>query len=140
MSQHSCTAFVLHCMDFRLQKAIHSYLDEKGVLGDCDIVAVAGAAKGIVEPAKPAEKEYLLTQLELSIKLHGTKVVYLMNHTDCGAYGGAMAFDTQEEEAEHHFAHMEKAAAVIREKHSDIVVKNVLIRVDGSEDIKFEES
>ena len=42
---HQCKAIIIHCMDFRLIKETQRWLGEKGYLGDCDIVSIAGASK-----------------------------------------------------------------------------------------------
>lgn len=49
---------------------------------------MAGGAKSLASPEHEADREFLLAQVEKSIRLHGTDRVILMLHSDCGAYGG----------------------------------------------------
>jgi carbonic anhydrase len=53
-----------------------------------------------------------LEQIRKSIRLHGTKLVILMLHSDCGAYGGlAGSFaGNARAEAEHHEEELRRAA------------------------------
>lgn len=83
-------------MDFRFGEAIKNWLKEKGLLNNCDIVSLTGASKGLVSPKNPAEPEIILRQIEISSNLHKISQVILMNHTDCGAYGGRDAFASGE--------------------------------------------
>lgn len=52
-----------------------------------DLFMVAGGAKGFADEDGSLDKNFLFSQLEKSIKLHKPKVVILMVHSDCGAYG-----------------------------------------------------
>lgn len=127
---HTCKAAILHCIDFRLGPAVKAWLEEKNHLGDCDIVSVAGATKDFTFP---------LEQLELSHKLHDTSTVVLMNHTDCGAYGGRSAFGSDDEETETHFSAMSQAKAKLLERLPHLEVRTVLARIDGGGSVTFEE-
>jgi len=42
------------------------------------MVTIAGGVKNY---------SFVLEQIEISVRLHGTKEAYLINHEDCGAYG-----------------------------------------------------
>ena len=121
-------------MDFRLTDAINKWLEEKGIMNDCDIISVAGIAKVIADNPESPEAKFILKQFELSKKLHNTKTLYLMHHTDCGAYGGHKAFANLDEEKAKYKADMEKAREVIKSIVPDLEVKFVLtdIKDDGS--------
>ena len=129
---HHCKALIIHCIDFRLGKATKQYLEEQNLLGNCDIVSVAGAAKNIASPENDFEREFLMKQIEISKKLHGITDVILMNHTDCGAYGGRSVFASSEEEKKKHFEDMEQAAEMILKKYPDVNVKKILADIDDS--------
>ncbi|MDE3166209.1 MAG: hypothetical protein KGN36_10410, partial [Acidobacteriota bacterium] len=53
---------------------------------------IAGGAKSLASPKNETDREFVLDQLRTSIRLHGTRRVILMLHSDCGAYGGLDAF------------------------------------------------
>ncbi len=135
---HTCKALVFHCIDFRFGKAIKKYLEENNLLGNCDIIAVAGAAKNIVASANDADRMFILKQIELSKSLHNIKEVILINHTDCGAYGGRKAFPSRAEEENQHFMDMKKAADIIRAKYPDLRIKSVLANIEDSGEIHFD--
>lgn len=128
---HHCSTLVLHCIDFRLGRAIKEWLHEKGLLGDVDIVSVAGAAKNIVEPHAPSDREFVLRQIEISKRLHNINTVVLMNHTDCGAYGDVPRSV--------HEGHLVKAAESIRAAFADLDVRRALINISPDGSISIEE-
>lgn len=130
---------MLHCIDFRFGKAIKDYLADRGLLGDCDIVSVAGAAKNIAAPQKETDLEFVLRQIDISTRLHGITTVILMNHTDCGAYGGRSAFSSDDEEKEKHASDMQKAREIILSRYPDLRVKKILARIKESGEVSFEE-
>lgn len=111
-------------------------------MGDFDDVSLAGAAKNIVSPANEAERELVLRQIEISKRLHGIEEVILMNHTDCGAYGGHKAFESAEAEHRKHADDMEESRKIILERWPDLKVKKILAKLvsdDHAREIEFEE-
>lgn len=136
---HHCKALILHCIDFRFGEAIKNWLKEKGLLNNCDIVSLAGASKGLVNPKNPAEPEIILRQIEISSNLHKISQVILMNHTDCGAYGGRDAFASGEAEHSQHVGDMQEAKKLILNKFPELEVKTVLAKINPLEQINFEE-
>jgi len=128
---HTCTHALIRCMDFRLQKAIDEYMTVNNLVGDCDMISVAGVGKDII--ANP--DGFVATQVSLSKKLHDTKTVLLIHHMDCGAYGGHDAFESREAEKNFQIEEMKKAAIIIIEKQPGMVVKMLL--ADHLEDGSF---
>ena len=53
-----------------------------------DPIKIAGGAKVLASPEREADREFVLDQIRKSMRLHGTRRVILMVHSDCGAYGG----------------------------------------------------
>lgn len=107
-------------------------------MGDCDVVSIAGAVKTLVAPGNGNEQAHLLNQFNISKRLHGISEVILMNHTDCGAYGGRAAFGSEDEEKTKHVEDMKSAGALIKEHHPDVNIRYVLAHLDGHE-VRFEE-
>ncbi|MBU1180137.1 hypothetical protein KJ885_04290 [Patescibacteria group bacterium] len=131
---------LIHCMDFRLHEDIKNWMQNQGILGDTDLVSVAGAGKDIINPEWPLYREYVLRQVQLSIKLHDMKRVILMHHTDCGAYGGKSAFGgSPEKEEQKHIADMQGAAALLKQKWPDLQVSLVLAKMEGDKVVEFKE-
>ncbi|MFH1631531.1 MAG: carbonic anhydrase [bacterium] len=126
---HTCSTALVRCMDFRLGNAIKDYLESNNLYDDVDIISLAGAAKDLNDP----EGGVLETQLSLSKRLHSINTVILMNHTDCGGYGGRAAFESAEAEHKHHVDELGKAKEKLLAKYPDLTVKTVLadIKEDG---------
>ena len=135
---HACKALIIHCIDFRFAKAIKKYLEDQNLFGDIDIVSVAGAVKNIVEPKERGHADFLMKQIDISKTLHDIKQVILMNHTDCGAYGGRTAFYSDEEELNKHLSDLKSAKMRILEKFPEFEIKSVLAIISPNKNITFE--
>ena len=70
-------ATVVRCMDGRLHDLVANLLKKIGV-DSYDLISIAGATK---------EDTLVVNQIQLSVRLHHTKRIILINHEDCGAYG-----------------------------------------------------
>lgn len=136
---HDCKALIIHCIDFRFGSAIKKYLEENHLMDNCDIIAAAGAVKNLVAPISPFDREFILRQVEISHRLHHISQVILMNHTDCGAYGGRDAFDSTEAEHDQHVNDMQKAKEMIQAKFNDVDIKIVLAKISPIGQISFVE-
>jgi carbonic anhydrase len=129
---HHCKNIIIHCMDFRLQDDIAWHMKSKGIMGDCDVVSVAGVMKDLVSPEKPEYRDFILKQVRISHDLHNMRRVILLHHTDCGAYGGHKAFASEAEEDAKHVTDMREAAAIIRNAFPDVEVVPMLIKMTDS--------
>jgi carbonic anhydrase len=136
--KHACSTAIFHCIDFRFAADIKTYLEKENLLGDVDIVSIAGVAKNWVAPAKETDTEFVMRQLDISKRLHDVGKVVLMNHLDCGAYGGRKAFESDAAEHAAHVADLETARAMILAKYPDLEVKNVIAHIDEHANIRFE--
>lgn len=137
--EHHCKAFILHCMDFRLGKPIKELLERQGALGDCDIVSVAGGVKSLLSPKSSSDRDFILSQIDISVNLHRISEIILSNHTDCGAYGGSSKFDSFKKECEFHASEMKKAKEIILSKYPQLKVKMILGKILPSGQVQFEE-
>lgn len=126
---HNCKYLISHCIDFRLGKPLKKYLEDKGILGQCDLVSAAGGVKNT---------DFLLGQIEISVNLHQIKEVILINHTDCGAYGGSKNFEFFEKERDFHIQEMEKARDLVLAKYPDLKVSLLLAVIDPSGSVDFQ--
>jgi carbonic anhydrase len=110
--RYQCDAAILWCFDNRFNLGFQKFLKRIGVVHP-DPIKVAGGAKCLASPEQETEREFLLEQIRKSMRLHDTKRVILMVHSDCGAYGGladAFGGDAQAEAA-HHQRELALAAA-----------------------------
>jgi len=86
-AKYHCDAAVVWCFDNRFQLGFSKFLKRIGVVNS-DPIKIAGGAKSLASPEHEADREFVLDQIRKSVRLHGTKLVILMLHSDCGAYGG----------------------------------------------------
>ena len=101
--KYHCDAAILWCFDNRFELGFRKFLKRIGV-NNSDPIKVAGGAKCLASPDLETDREFVLEQIRKSIRLHATRRVILMVHSDCGAYGGlAGAFrgDAKAEAAHH---------------------------------------
>jgi carbonic anhydrase len=126
-------------MDFRFGPDIKAMLEKRGHLGDVDIVSVAGAVKPLVHPTHPAEAEFMLRQLEISQRLHNTSHVILLNHEDCGAYGGRKAFADEGTERRTHEIDLRAARELILARLPSMRVQLMLALLSADGEVSFKE-
>lgn len=134
---HTCPAIVIRCMDFRLSGPVHGFLVSLGLEDQYDEVSLAGATKGLAD-AVSGEVDLILRQIELAKKLHGVRKVYIIHHTDCGAYGGRGAFPddiTERAKQEEDMAISEKK---IKDVFDELEIYKVLARIGNNNQIDFE--
>lgn len=136
---HTCKSLLMHCMDFRFGSKMKEFMTEHSLMDDCDLVSFAGAAKNIVNPETQA---FALRQIEISKTLHEMKEVNLVNHLDCGAYGGRKSFESDEAEYAKLTGDLKEARDVVKAKWPDLEVKLWLAHIEEAEHEKkiwFEE-
>jgi len=109
--KYRCDAAIVWCFDNRFETGFRKYLKRIGVL-NYDPIKIAGGAKCLASPEHETDREFVLEQIRKSIRLHGTRKVILMLHSDCGAYGGlGQGFrGDSRAEAEHHNQELRIAA------------------------------
>ena len=114
--KYTCDAVVIWCFDNRFNLAFSKFLKRKGI-ANIDPVKVAGGAKCLASPENQGEQDFVIEQIRKSVRLHSTKLVILMVHSDCGAYGGLHAFkDDPTVEGDHHELELVKAAEVLKKR------------------------
>src|SRR5271165_5457913 len=114
-AKYHCDAAVVWCFDNRFQLGFSKFLKRIGVVNS-DPIKIAGGAKSLASPERESDREFVLEQIRLSMRLHGTRRVILMLHSDCGAYGGldgGFGGDSRAEAAHHH-AELRQAAENLR--------------------------
>src|SRR5436305_15229916 len=84
---YQCDAAIVWCFDNRFELGFRKFLKRVGVVFS-DPIKIAGGAKCLASPDSASEREFVLGQIRTSMRLHGTKRVILMLHSDCGAISG----------------------------------------------------
>jgi len=123
MNTHGCEALVISCIDFRFQTTIREWLVRNGLSNEYDLFAKPGASKGA--------DESLLENIGLSKKLHDIKMVIIIHHQNCGAYGPALISGSPEE-LETHITELNKAESLIKARFSDLQVQKYFAKLDGT--------
>jgi carbonic anhydrase len=98
-----------------------------------DPIKIAGGAKCMASPDHETDREFVLEKIRKSMRLHGTRRVILMLHSDCGAYSGlAGGFGGDAvAEATHHEHELQLAAANLRAAIPGIEVQGYFVDFDG---------
>ena len=102
-------------------------------MANSDLIKVAGGAKCLASPERETDREFVLEQIRKSMRLHGTRRVILMVHSDCGAYGGlagGFGGDAQAEAA-HHQRELARAAANLLQAITGIEAQGYFVDFEG---------
>ena len=96
------------------------------------MIIVAGGAKTLASPRNDFERDFILEQIRLSIRLHSARRVLLMCHSDCATYGGLAAFggDVAAEMA-HHREELIRAAGLAGKAFPGIETECFFVAFDG---------
>jgi carbonic anhydrase len=130
--KYHCDAAILWCFDNRFDLGFRKFLKRIGVMNS-DPIKVAGGAKCLASPEHETDREFVLEQIRKSIRLHGTRRVILMVHSDCGAYGGlADGFrGDAKAEASHHQHELVRAADNLVAAIPGIEVQGYFVDFEG---------
>ena len=132
---HSCEAVVLTCIDFRFWKETVEFAEKELGIKSFDFPSLPGAAKAINESDG---EDLAMSCISVPVDLHHAAKIVIINHQDCGAYGGSAKFSGDEEEQKFHEEELKKAKDKILEKYSDKEVVLVYARlVDDGENVEF---
>lgn len=131
---HSCEAVVLTCIDFRFWKETLKFAEQELKIKNFDFPSLPGAAKAINEGSNLA-----MSCISVPCELHHAKKIVIVNHQDCGAYGGSSKFGGDAEaEKKFHEEELKKAKSKVLEKYPDREVVLIYAQlVDGGENIEF---
>ena len=131
---YTADAAVLCCFDQRIRLAVNKFLQRRGILRP-DMIVVAGGAKTLASPRNDFERDFILEQVRMSIRLHQTRQMFLMSHSDCATYGGLAAFGGDRgKEATHHQHELRRAADLVKISFPELDVKCFFVNFDGVND------
>lgn len=133
-------AAVLCCFDHRISKAVRQFLEQQAIQR-ADMIIVAGGAKTLASPRNDFEQDFILEQVRMSIRLHQTKRVLVMSHSDCATYGGLANFKgDREAEAVHHRGELLRAGELLTSNFPGISVEPYFVKFDGVWEVKNAEN
>lgn len=136
-NRHSCEAVVLACIDFRFWKETVQFVEEELGIKSYDFPKMPGAAKAINDCE--SEVNVPMQCIGVPCDLHHVQKVVIVNHADCGAYGGASQFNGDiEAEQKFHKEELKKAKEKILANYpgKDIILAYAKL-VDGAEFVEF---
>jgi carbonic anhydrase len=135
--QYVADAAVVWCFDHRFHTGFAKFLKRIGAT-EIDVIKIAGGAKALASPATESERAFVLNQIRASIRLHQSRRVILMVHSDCGGYGGLAAFGNDPlREAEHHADELRKAARCVAEAIPEIKIEVYFVNFEGVWEIEL---
>ena len=135
--QHSCEAVVLCCIDFRFWKETMKFVEEELGLKSYDFPKLPGAAKAINDCL--SEVDVAMKCIGVPCDLHHVSKIVIVNHADCGAYGGASQFKGDlEAEQKFHEGELKKAKEKILAQYpgKEVILAYAKL-VDGGENVEF---
>jgi carbonic anhydrase len=129
--QYRADAAVIWCFDHRFDSAFREFLRQAGV-HRMDSIQAAGGAKNLASAERESDREFILEQLRISIRLHATQRVILMVHSDCGAYGGLARFEgDRSAEFEYLSGELQRAAEVVRRAFPSLRIETRIADFEG---------
>jgi hypothetical protein len=129
--RYKCDAAIVWCFDNRFELALRKLVKRLG-LNYYDPIRIAGGTKYLASPEHEHDREFVLEQIRLSMRLHETKTVFLMLHSDCGAYGGLAAFGGDaEKEALNHHLELQRAASYLLSQIPELTVRCCFVDFAG---------
>ncbi|HOW60686.1 MAG TPA: hypothetical protein P5548_00785 [Candidatus Moranbacteria bacterium] len=133
---HHCEAVVLSCIDFRFWKETAEFIEKELNIKSFDFPSLPGSAKAINESQ---EGDIVSQCINVPVELHHVNKIIIINHEDCGAYGGSKKFaGNADAEQEFHISELQKAKEKLVSKYADKEIFLVYAALDSEkENIEF---
>jgi len=87
---YQADACVISCYDVRFDLPIRKFVKRRGI-AVYDHVKIPGSVKAIVSPDRESDRDFVLSMVRTSLRLHQPGRLLLFAHNDCGAYPGVPA-------------------------------------------------
>ncbi|MDO8639387.1 MAG: hypothetical protein Q7R53_00540 [bacterium] len=123
-------ACIVWCFDPRMQDVFRHFVKEMGYRY-FDSIMIAGGAKDLSFSSLQDSRNDLLSQIQKSISLHNPKVIALMVHSDCGAFGYLKAFDNDLEKERLEMEKVLREAKQFLEENVEGDQTILLVFIDG---------
>src|SRR3989338_7095772 len=109
----------IHCGDGRIQKAVLEHAESFG--GFSDPVTAPGGVKNFI--SDEACRKLMLDHIGVYVRLHHPSQLLVIQHEDCGAYGGKQVFGDDQKERALHREELEKASEILEAEfpHLEII-------------------
>lgn len=131
-------AFVLWCKDLRIQSSVIDWLYSLGLKHKYDPDNQFGGVLDLVSREDDRVRGKFLRDVQKSISMHGISQVILVNHLDCGAYGGSTAFASEREERKRHVDDLHQARQIVKARFPELEVLLFLGRKVGDSEFNWD--
>lgn len=132
---HKAQALVQTCIDFRFRKALNNFITEELKLDSVDLKTDGGGVKMIVEGGPI--REWLFANYKIAFDLHSVNRLILINHQDCGAYGGTKSFESLEMELKNHESQLKNAVQIIQDTFPSKQIEAYIALISPEEQVTF---
>ncbi len=129
---HHWDVLAVSCIDGRFVKKTIDWVAAQ-TDGVFDFRTEVGSSKAIID--SPADRERFFDLIITSKKLHNIKELWIIDHVDCGAYGGSSKFNNIGEEKEFHKGRLTLASKIIADRFPTIKVKTIFVDWGAIEEI-----
>jgi len=133
---HLCEAVVFACIDFRFWRETLEFVENGLGIKHFDFPSLPGGAKAILDCdlANDAATQCISVPCEL----HQAGKIVIINHEDCGAYGGSKEFQSREVEQKFHEEELRRAKEKLSAKYPDKEYILIYAKLDDEkENIEF---
>jgi len=135
-NQHHCPAGVVHCEDFRFWQAIGLYLRGELQLDHYDLISLAGGGKNILSCDLNNAEDIVTKSINVSFDLHQANTLVIINHRDCGAYGGSQVFNhDRNKEMDFHLDQLSQAKAKLIARYPDKKIIAVYVNLNDEKNL-----
>lgn len=133
---HECEAVVLTCIDFRFWKETMEFIENGLKIKSFDFPSLPGSAKAVNESNGT---DLAMQCVSVPCDLHHVRKIVIVNHEDCGAYGGSGKFSgDQEAEQKFHEEELKRAKEKILAKYPDKEIILIYAKLsDNKKNIRF---
>lgn len=133
---HTCEAVVLCCIDFRFWRETVEFVEKELGIKSFDFPSLPGAAKAVNDA--PDDSNIAMKCISVPCDLHHVKKIVLINHQDCGAYGGSAKFNSDEQaEQKFHEQELKKAGEKLAAKFPDKQIILAYAKLNRDSEIEF---
>jgi len=118
------------CQDPRFNRQTREQIYErfKLIADDVELISVPGASKCVL---KSGRDSLVMQALDIAIEHHGARLVVLVHHEDCGAYGGSGAFASHLMEITQHENDLHKAAEMVIAAYPQVSLAALFASLEG---------
>lgn len=115
------------CGDGRFQRNLLDYAESLGGLSD-SVLAPGGVKKFLGDEKY---RETMLEDIATYLSLHRQDTILVIQHEDCGAYGGRKSFESQTTERQFHHRELEQVLPILQKRFPDTHIIAGFICLDG---------